>query len=426
MKLNERRIRSDSLRHSAKQGAAANEPALAVFCFVSSITDPLQIKVHYSFQTPSFGAERKSNMTIEAKAIAEAIQSAGAAWQSGESFLTLATPEERRSRLGYSPGPGEPTLNEAEQMAMQAAATSGMRAQGAPAAFDLRNANGKNYISPVKDQGSCGSCVSFGSVATVEGTTRYRNGKPDLAIDLSEAHLFYCHARQQGRNCGNGWWVPPALDAFKTIGVSDEACYPYVAGDQNCSNLCNDWQTRAVKITSWTEVGTAAKMKEWLSTKGPLVACFSVYEDFFAYKSGVYRHVTGNLAGGHCISCVGYDDVAGCWICKNSWSTAWGESGYFRIAYGDSGIDARMWGVEVPKTETKPDWIEKKTVTGLWVVNEPRNASAYVEGTGWCKVADTTDSAFAALVTALATAKSCKSPVNIRMADGVIAELYVF
>ena len=365
-------------------------------------------------------------MTIELKAIAAAISSAGAGWQSGESFLTLTTPEERKRRLGYAPGPDEPSLTESELTAKQSASMAAQSASAAPAAFDLRNANGKNYITAVKDQGSCGSCVSFGSVATVEGTTRFRNDKPDLAIDLSEAHLFYCHARQQGRNCGNGWWVPPALDAFKNIGVSDEACYPYVAGDQNCSNLCSDWQTRAVKITSSTELVTAAKMKEWLSTKGPLVACYSVYEDFFAYKSGVYRHVTGYLAGGHCVCCVGYDDVAGCWICKNSWSTAWGDSGYFRIAYGECGIDARMWGVDVPKTDTKPGWIEKKIVTGLWVVNEQRNASAYIEGIGWCKVADSSDSAFAAMVTALAAAKSCKSPVNLRMADGVITELYVF
>jgi Papain family cysteine protease/Repeat of unknown function (DUF5648) len=88
-------------------------------------------------------------------------------------------------------------------------------------------------------------------------------------------------------------------------------------------------------------------MKVWLSTKGALAACFTVYSDFFAYRSGVYRHVTGGLAGGHCVSIVGYDDAAGCWIAKNSWGAGWGDMGFFRIAYGQCGIDATMWGVTV-------------------------------------------------------------------------------
>jgi C1A family cysteine protease len=238
--------------------------------------------------------------------------------------------------------------------------------------------------------------------------------------------LFYCLARKQGRTCNNGWWVPPALDSFRDTGVGDEACYPYTAGDQNCTNLCSDWQNRAVKITAWKELNTAAAMKDWLSTNGPLAACFTVYDDFFAYKSGVYRHVTGDLAGGHCVCCVGYDDAAGCWICKNSWDTTWGDKGFFRIAYGDCGIDARMWAVETPKSDVTPTWLEKKQITGLWVTNEKRNAFVYVDGVGWRKIVADNDATFLAMVTALASAKVGKSPVNLRIEGEGIKELYVF
>ncbi len=368
-------------------------------------------------------------MTLDVKTITAAIRSAKADWQSGENFLTSMSLDERQLFLGYSPGPGEPTLQETEKAAKASfAAKSAVTAPraAAPGAFDLRNVGGKNYVTSVKNQGSCGSCVSFGSVATVEGTIRWRRDQPDLAIDLSEAHLFYCHAHKQGRNCGNGWWVPPALDAFRDLGVSDEACYPYVAGDQNCSNLCNDWQNRAVKITAWHEVSTASAMKDWLSTKGPLAACFTVYDDFFAYKTGVYRHVSGALAGGHCICCVGYDDVAGCWICKNSWSDSWGDKGYFRIAYGDCGIDARMWVVDVAKQEATPTWLKNKLITGLWAINEKSNAAAYIDGTGWCKITADTDTAFLAILNVLSSAKVSKSPVNLRIENSVIMEAYVF
>jgi C1A family cysteine protease len=70
-----------------------------------------------------------------------------------------------------------------------------------------------------------------------------------------------------------------------------------------------------------------------------------VYDDFFHYVSGVYHHTTGGVQGGHCVCVVGYDDTQSCWICKNSWGPAWGENGFFRIKYGDCGIDAEMWGV---------------------------------------------------------------------------------
>ena len=167
-------------------------------------------------------------------------------------------------------------------------------------------------------------------------------------------------------------------------------------------------------------------MKDWLSTNGPLVACFTVYDDFFAYKSGVYRHVQGNLAGGHCVCCVGYDDSVRAWICKNSWGKDWGDEGYFLIAYGDCGIDARMWAVEVPKQVVTPSWLEKKLITGLWVINEDRNAAAYVEGIGWRQLSKESDSIFLGMLSALASAKASKSLVNLRIENNVIKELYVF
>ncbi|MDQ0960889.1 hypothetical protein QFZ66_004767 [Streptomyces sp. B4I13] len=87
-------------------------------------------------------------------------------------------------------------------------------------------------------------------------------------------------------------------------------------------------------------------MKSWLSTRGPLIACFAVFDDFFNYRGGVYRHVSGERVGGHCISVIGYDDGRGAWLCKNSWGTGWGEGGYFWIAYGQCGIDASMAAVD--------------------------------------------------------------------------------
>ena len=79
----------------------------------------------------------------------------------------------------------------------------------------------------------------------------------------------------------------------------------------------------------------------------PLITCFTVYADFYSYHSGIYHHVSGALEGGHCVCCIGYDDAKRYWICKNSWNTTWGDHGFFNIAYGQVGIDAAMWALEI-------------------------------------------------------------------------------
>ncbi len=357
-------------------------------------------------------------------ALRNAVQQAGENWVAGATALSELSDQDKRLRLGATPPDGEAGLQARESLAAANRQAAALAVAGAPAAYDLRNVNGQNFITPVKDQGGCGSCVAFGSVATVEGTFRRQRNDPTLAVDLSEAELFYCIARAQGRNCGNGWWCDKGLDAFKTDGVVDEACYPYTAGDQNCTNRCADWQNRLTRITNWHTVTSAADMKTWISTRGPLSCAFTVYNDFFSYRSGVYRHVSGGVAGGHCVSCVGYNDAGGYWICKNSWGTGWGENGFFCIGYGECGIDAQMWAVDgVAET----GWLNGRKVIGLWTIDQDRNAWIYLDGNiGWRRIAFDNDNIFLDLLTQLASAKLGKNVVNVYQEDAVIKQVYVF
>ena len=87
-------------------------------------------------------------------------------------------------------------------------------------------------------------------------------------------------------------------------------------------------------------------MKTWLADHGPVIACFSVYDDFYSYTGGVYSYQSGNYAGGHCICVVGYNESLQAWLCKNSWGTGWGMAGYFYIEYGQCGIDSQMWAID--------------------------------------------------------------------------------
>jgi cathepsin B len=79
-------------------------------------------------------------------------------------------------------------------------------------------------------------------------------------------------------------------------------------------------------------------------TNGPVEAAFTVYSDFMSYKSGVYKHVSGSVEGGHAVKVLGWGVENGedYWIVANSWSSAWGMNGYFYILKGvnECGIES--------------------------------------------------------------------------------------
>jgi hypothetical protein len=285
--------------------------------------------------------------------VQSAIANSKATWSAGPTSLLQMPPAERKRRLGYTPGGGEPSLAERERLSKAARAVQHKRLAAAayPASFDLRNVGGRNFISSVKDQGSCGSCVAFGTLAGVEGVARVVT---NIAIndagggalpDLSEAQLFYC-GNTISNPCGTGWWVSAALDYCTNTGVAPSSCFPYEAGNQPCNIQCKNWNSMVTKVSTNHAITSTTEMKTWLSTRGPLITCFTVYSDFYAYSGGVYHHTTGGVEGGHCVCCIGYDDNLQAWLCKNSWGAGWGVGGYFWIGYGECGIDSAMWAVD--------------------------------------------------------------------------------
>ena len=80
---------------------------------------------------------------------------------------------------------------------------------------------------------------------------------------------------------------------------------------------------------------------------GPINSVYNVYEDFFNYRSGIYRYVSGKLLGGHSVRVIGwgYENGTDYWLVANSWGTAWGMKGFFKIKIGDklSKFDENMY-----------------------------------------------------------------------------------
>lgn len=189
-----------------------------------------------------------------------------------------------------------------------------------------------NNDSPVKDQGSCGSCWAFAATAFIEN-----QGSRD---DLSEQVVVSCSG---AGGCGGGYF-DQALLFFKNTGVPDESCYPYTQTDGVCSEMCSapSYKEKITHVsnTLWG-ITTPENLKEELQN-GPLVVRMLVPDDNTfngspGYQSGIYNYNGGIISEsrGHAVLLVGYNDNQQCFKAKNSWGTIWGENGYFRIAYDD-------------------------------------------------------------------------------------------
>ncbi|MCX6835488.1 MAG: FG-GAP-like repeat-containing protein [candidate division Zixibacteria bacterium] len=261
----------------------------------------------------------------------QAIDTKGATWTAGETSVTRMTPEQRRAMLGGLPGssvePGR-TTPELESLA------------AAPTSFSWGNKDNRNWMTPVKDQGGCGSCWAFATAGGFEARLRIKLGRPDLFVDVSEQNMVSCW---QG-SCGgaNGSWV---MSMFRTYGCPDEACFPYVSGDASvppCTDRCSDYEQHFYDMTSYGTYNTPGieVIKNEILLRGPVQTYMEVWADFYAYTGGVYQYVSGTDEGGHLVVLYGWDNDSHCWLAKNSWGTDWGEvgpngqRGWFRIRMG--------------------------------------------------------------------------------------------
>jgi C1A family cysteine protease len=358
---------------------------------------------------------------VDLDEVRASLASLGNPWVSGDTSMSILTEADRRLRLGV-PLPAAQEVDAILRGSAQLAGASdalAASAVGAPAAFDARNVGGADYTTPVKDQGGCGSCVAFGVAATMETTTAFTRGQPAFDPNLSEAHLFYVHGKADGATCATGWLPSRALTFCTNIGITFEDYFPYTPGNTGGATLNSDWPNRLARVVSYKKLtGNPAAIKEHISTRGAVSACFVVYQDFFSYRSGVYRHVSGTAAGGHCVSLVGYDDARGCWIAKNSWSSGWGDGGYFCIAYGECGMET--WEVHGVDAVALRMWTGPSKVIGLYHGNTARSGWAYVDQRGWLKVTMANDSAHELMLVDLMAARAGNRPVNLFENSGTI------
>jgi len=239
-----------------------------------------------------------------------------------------------------------------------------------PATFDARTnwPQCASVIGHIRDQSNCGSCWAHGTTEAFNDRYCIKSNGADTVL-LSVADTTGCCGFLSCLSMGcNGGQIGTPWSWFQRTGVvtggdfGDSAtCYPYTMErcshhttgslpacsdvkqvaptcDKKCQNSA-DYNNDKHKVSTNYGFSSVDDIKKDLVTYGSVTAAFTVYEDFINYKSGVYKHVSGNALGGHAVKIIGYGEDH--WIVVNSWNENWGDNGTFKIAFGECGIDSQ-------------------------------------------------------------------------------------
>lgn len=258
-----------------------------------------------------------------------------------------------------------------------------LQVSSVPDSFDARDAfKNCSVISTVRDQSSCGSCWAFSATESFESSRCIQKGED---VQFSTADTAGCC---KGLFCGlsmgcGGGQQGAALNWMTRTGVvtggdygSNEGCSPYKFApcahhvdptpkyptcpsqeySTSCSKECESSYTAKsysddkTKGTDAFSLSSVTEMQQSIMQYGPLAVSFSVYSDFPTYKSGVYKHTSGSMLGGHAVLMLGWGTENGedYWIIKNSWNEEWGDGGFFKIARGtnECGIEGDVSGIK--------------------------------------------------------------------------------
>ena len=229
------------------------------------------------------------------------------------------------------------------------------------ARFDLRDIKG---VTEVRDQGSCGSCWAFTSLASIESSYRLLNG---TELDLSEQQLVNC-SPDNGCSGGSYYRVFEWL-TYNDKGVNDELELPYHQNDSGCTIA----PPSNIKVANWGTLSKGAsisEIKESIVKHGAISgALFSRNASFRNHDGTGVIEASNSEPTDHAIAIIGWDDDKGAWLIKNSWGTDWGDNGYGWLKYNSASLSYLAWA-DVFKEDSEED--DKKIEKNVFEVDFTR------------------------------------------------------
>ncbi|CAF3392478.1 unnamed protein product [Rotaria socialis] len=226
-----------------------------------------------------------------------------------------------------------------------------------PVSIDWRD---RGIVTPVKDQAQCGSCWAFSTTGALEGFHARSSGK---LVSLSEQQLVDCSSHWGNNGCNGGLMDNAFKYVHENKGIDDESTYPYVGKDEAACKFRR--KSVASTCDGFVDIpqGNETALQEALAFQGPVsVAIDASQESFQFYVSGVYadeKCSSENLD--HGVLAVGYgvtnDPVKGqqeYYIVKNSWSAAWGDKGFIKLARNKNNMCGISSAASYPIVKDQP------------------------------------------------------------------------